>query len=230
MKRVIAILLSCCLLLGLSGCSRNKGASPDGLTAGTYDYSHAKFNELRQYYFDYFLELYGIKHLESDKNGNYSDEDVITFAFVYLSRGLGEDISEGVTKKRLNEVAEKYLAHTITDFDTDCSMVNPANDKVIFTQYSIDFFGDVMVLQKLIVKKDGTHEAEFHRCTLPDEFWVEQPVPNAFEKLVTGDYKPFGTDITVTPLRVVFKVLVDKKNNNKQYLQISTMKPAALDG
>lgn len=225
MKRLLSFVLSACLLLGLSGCSRNKGASPDGLTAGTYDYSHAKFNELRQYYFDYFWELYGIRYLESDQDGNYSDEDVINFAFVYLSRGLGEDIFEGVTKKRLNEVAEKYLAHTITDFDTDCSMVNPANDKVIFTQYSTDFFGDLMVLQKLIVKKDGTHEAQFHRCSLPDTFWENQTVPNAFEEIINGNYQVFGQGITVTPLRVVFKVLVDKKNDKKQYLQISTMKP-----
>ena len=222
MKRVLSFFLCVVLVLGCAGCSRNKAVSPDGLTPGTYDASHPQFEQLREYYFDYFWEMYGVQHLFSNKEGKYSDEDVITFAFIYLFRGLGENINEGVTKKRLNEVAEQYLSHTIKEFDTSSSMVNTATDKVHFTQFNTDYFGDLFVLQSLVVKKDGTHQGIFHRCDLPRHFWENTEIAEPFEKILHGNYAAFGNDITVTPTRVVFNVLLDE--NDKQYLNVSLIR------
>ncbi len=222
-RRVLSFVLCVVLVLGCAGCSRNKAVSPDGLTPGTYDASHPQFAQLREYYFDYFWEMYGVQHLVTNKDGKYNDEDVIAFAFIYLSRGLGDSINEGVTKKRLNEVAEKYLGHTIKDFDTDISTVNPADDKVHFTQSGTYYFGDLFVLQTLVVKKDGTHQASFHRCDLPQYFWENTDIDDPFGEILSGNYMVFGNDIIVTPARVVFDVLVDKETD-KQYLKVSVIK------
>ncbi len=225
MKRLLSFVLCVVLVLGCAGCSRNKGVSPDGLTPGTYDTSHPQFAQLREYYFDYFWEMYGLQHLTTNKDGKYNDEDVLTFVFIYLSRGLGDSINEGVTKKRLNEVANKYLGHTIEDFDTSVSVVNTTNDTVHFTQFNPYYFGDLFVLQSLVVKKDGTHQASFHRCKLPNYFWENPDVSDPFQKILNGDYMAFGNDLYVTPTRVVFDVLVDK-DTDKQYLKVTTINEA----
>ena len=223
LKRIVSVVLCLVLLIGCVACSRNKGVSPDGLVPGTYDVSHPQFEELRQYYFDYFWDMYGVQHLTTNKEGKYNDKDALTFAFTYLSRGLGVNINEGVTREQLNEITNKYLGYTIEKFDTSISMVNTVNDKVHLSEFITDYFGDLFVLQSLVVKKDGTHQGVFHRCDLPEYFWENTNIADPFQKLAKGDYASFGNEITVTPTRVIFNVLVDKETD-KQYLKVTTIK------
>ncbi len=217
MKRILAVLLAVVLLFSLCSCSRAK--SPDGLEPGTYTAAHPQFPELRQKYFDYFWNFFGINFFTTNENGTYNDEDMLAFAFVYLFRGLGEDVEKGVTQKRLNEITKQYAGHTVTEFDTANSRVDPQTNLVFPTTYHVAK-GDLLVLQSLVVNEDGTREATLNRCVLPEDFWAEcDNEQQALGNIVSENYAALGSGFTVYPVRIVFTAHLDK--NDKEYLTIT---------
>lgn len=221
MKRILALVVSLIMLVSLSACSRKAKTSPDGLEPGTYTSTHPQFAQLRQKYFDYFWNLFGAKFLVTNSKGTYDDEDVLSFVFIYMSRGLGEDTNNGVTKKRLNEIAQQYAGHTITEFNTDCSQVNEENGLVYPTTFN-PAIGDLLVLQSMIIREDGTHDAMFNRCVLSEDFWRDRDEQETLQNIATENYDDLGEGIAVYPTRVVFTVHLDKNDN--EYLRVTTMR------
>lgn len=196
MKRVLCLVLVLAMLVGFTACkSSQSDTSLKPLTpVGTYEAGNADFYGIQSDLYDYFLSLFGFGNItKSNENGDFSDDEIIQFALVQLSRD-GEDITAGLTKRQIDRTTTRFfgqkaskLTGTYLTYDSDKELYFPQNIAFSIGQY--------MVLKKLTVQEDALCIAEFDRLsTAKAVFPADRGEEELKGDLLNGEYHGNGGD------------------------------------